>query len=84
MRKPKKVEPIHPGEILLDEFLKPLGISQYRLDREVTSLASSLGAASLRSAATKIQARAPARDRVVPTSHVSGAAFSLDAPQVRI
>ncbi|WP_022884747.1 HigA family addiction module antitoxin [Glaciibacter superstes] len=24
-------EPIHPGEILLEEFLKPLGISQYRL-----------------------------------------------------
>jgi addiction module HigA family antidote len=23
--------PIHPGEILLEEFLKPLGISQYRL-----------------------------------------------------
>ena len=28
----KKVfEPVHPGEILLEEFLKPLGISQYRL-----------------------------------------------------
>ena len=26
----KKVAPIHPGEILNDEFLKPLGISQYR------------------------------------------------------
>ena len=24
-------EPIHPGEILLEEFLIPLGISQYRL-----------------------------------------------------
>ncbi len=24
-------DPIHPGEILLEEFLKPLGISQYRL-----------------------------------------------------
>ncbi|GAA2037221.1 hypothetical protein GCM10009819_22280 [Agromyces tropicus] len=24
-------EPIHPGEILLEEFLEPLGISQYRL-----------------------------------------------------
>jgi len=27
----KKLAPIHPGEILLEEFLKPLGISQYRL-----------------------------------------------------
>ena len=24
-------DPIHPGEILLEEFLKPMGISQYRL-----------------------------------------------------
>jgi antitoxin HigA-1 len=24
-------DPIHPGEILLEEFLEPLGISQYRL-----------------------------------------------------
>lgn len=23
--------PIHPGEVLLEEFLKPMGISQYRL-----------------------------------------------------
>jgi addiction module HigA family antidote len=27
----KKLEPIHPGEILLEEFLKPLGLSQNRL-----------------------------------------------------
>ena len=26
---------IHPGEILLEEFLKPLGISQNRLAREI-------------------------------------------------
>ncbi|MES9997245.1 HigA family addiction module antitoxin [Desulfovibrio aminophilus] len=26
-----KLPPIHPGEILLEEFLKPLGISQTRL-----------------------------------------------------
>ena len=25
-----KYTPIHPGEILLEEFLKPMGISQYR------------------------------------------------------
>jgi addiction module HigA family antidote len=28
-------EPIHPGEILLEEFLRPLGISQYRLARAI-------------------------------------------------
>jgi len=27
----KKIPPIHPGEILLEEFLKPMGISQNRL-----------------------------------------------------
>ena len=27
----KKLKPIHPGEILLEEFLKPLGLSQNRL-----------------------------------------------------
>ena len=26
-----KLPPIHPGEILIDEFLRPLGITQYRL-----------------------------------------------------
>ena len=27
--------PIHPGEILLEEFLSPLGISQYRLAQAI-------------------------------------------------
>jgi len=27
--------PIHPGEILMEEFLRPLGISQYRLARDL-------------------------------------------------
>lgn len=29
------LEPVHPGEILSEEFLGPLGVSQYRLAREV-------------------------------------------------
>jgi addiction module HigA family antidote len=28
--------PIHPGEILLEEFLEPLGISQYRLAKDIS------------------------------------------------
>jgi len=32
----KKMSPIHPGEILLEEYLKPLGISQYRLAKEIS------------------------------------------------
>ncbi|MBN6744144.1 HigA family addiction module antitoxin [Acidithiobacillus ferrooxidans] len=27
--------PIHPGEILLEDFLKPMGITQYRLAKEL-------------------------------------------------
>jgi len=28
--------PVHPGEILFEEFLKPLGISQYRLAKDIS------------------------------------------------
>ncbi len=28
--------PIHPGEILLEEFLVPMGISQYRLAKDIS------------------------------------------------
>ncbi|HET7275247.1 MAG TPA: HigA family addiction module antitoxin [Longimicrobiaceae bacterium] len=31
-----KLAPIHPGEVLLEEFLKPLGLSQYRLAKDIT------------------------------------------------
>ena len=32
----RKLPPIHPGEILLDEFLEPMGISQYRLAKDIS------------------------------------------------
>ena len=31
----KRFTPLHPGEILLQEFLKPMGISQYRLANDI-------------------------------------------------
>ncbi|MCB0663898.1 MAG: HigA family addiction module antidote protein, partial [Saprospiraceae bacterium] len=31
----KKLPNIHPGEVLLEEFLKPMGISQYRLSKDL-------------------------------------------------
>ena len=34
--KNKKLPPIHPGEILIEEFLKPMGISQYRLAKDIS------------------------------------------------
>jgi len=32
----RKLAPVHPGEILEEEFLRPLGISQYRLAKDVS------------------------------------------------
>jgi len=31
----RKLVPIHPGEVLREEFLIPLGISQYRLAKDI-------------------------------------------------
>jgi addiction module HigA family antidote len=31
----KKITPVHPGEILMLEFLEPLGVSQYRLAKDI-------------------------------------------------
>lgn len=35
-RSGKKLDPVHPGEVLLEEFLKPMKISQYRLARDIS------------------------------------------------
>ena len=31
----KKIKPVHPGEILKEEFLEPMGISQYRIAKDI-------------------------------------------------
>ncbi|MCK5306317.1 MAG: HigA family addiction module antidote protein [Candidatus Omnitrophica bacterium] len=31
----KTIKPMHPGEILLEEFLKPMEITQYRIAKEI-------------------------------------------------
>jgi addiction module HigA family antidote len=31
----RKLAPVHPGEILLEEFLRPMGLSQNRLARDI-------------------------------------------------
>ena len=33
--KVKKLEPLHPGEVLFEEFMQPMGISQNRLGRDL-------------------------------------------------
>jgi antitoxin HigA-1 len=32
----RKLSPIHPGEILANDFLEPLGLSQYRLAKDIS------------------------------------------------
>ena len=39
----KKLKPISPGEILREEFLKPMGIPQYRLAKEIGVPAQRIG-----------------------------------------
>src|SRR5438128_9955153 len=35
MSRMKKLHPITPGELLLEEFLKPMGITRYRLAKDI-------------------------------------------------
>jgi addiction module HigA family antidote len=32
----KLLSPIHPGEVLLEDFMKPLGLTQYRLAHDIS------------------------------------------------
>jgi len=43
MKKTNKLPPVTPGEMLLEEFLKPMGISQYRLAKEIGVPAQRIG-----------------------------------------
>ena len=39
----RKLKPVTPGELLLEEFLKPMEISQYRLAKEIGVPAQRVG-----------------------------------------
>jgi|SRR5450759_4516644 addiction module HigA family antidote len=43
MQKMAKLKPVTPGELLLEEFLKPMGISKYRLAKEIGVPAQRIG-----------------------------------------
>lgn len=32
----QKLPPVHPGEVLLEEFMKPLGLTQYRIAKDMS------------------------------------------------
>ena len=38
-----KLKPVTPGELLSEEFLKPVGLSQYRLAKEIGVPAQRIG-----------------------------------------
>ena len=40
----KKIPPVSPGELLKEDFLDPMGISQYRLAKEIDVPAQRIGA----------------------------------------
>ena len=39
----RKLKPVTPGDLLLEEFLKPMGINQYRLAKEIGVPAQRIG-----------------------------------------
>ena len=39
----RKLNPVTPGELLLEEFLMPMGVSQYRLAKEIGVPAQRIG-----------------------------------------
>ena len=39
----KKLKPVTPGELLIEEFLIPMGLSQYRLAKEIGVPAQRIG-----------------------------------------
>ena len=39
----RKLKPVTPGELLLEDFLRPMGISQYRLAKEIGVPAQRIG-----------------------------------------
>src|SRR5437762_10260402 len=39
----RKLKPVTPGELLLEEFLKPMGITRYRLAKEIAVPAQRVG-----------------------------------------
>ena len=40
----RKIDPVTPGELLKEEFLEPMGITQYRLAKEIEVPAQRIGA----------------------------------------
>jgi len=39
----KRIDPIHPGEVLKEDFMEPLGVTAYRLAKDVGVTAIRIG-----------------------------------------
>ncbi len=44
MKSPKRLDPIHPGEVLREDFMKPLGLSINQLARDLDVPPNRIGA----------------------------------------
>lgn len=40
---PRKMNPLHPGEVLREEFLEPLGLTAYRIAKDIDVPANRIG-----------------------------------------
>jgi len=69
MNEGEKLQPVHPGEVLLEEFLKPVNLSQNQL------------ALALRVPARRITEIVPGRRRITPDTALRLARYFKMSPQ---
>jgi len=65
----KKIPPVHPGEILMEEFLKPMGLSQNRV------------ALDIRVPARRINEIVLGKRRITPDTALRLAKYFQNSPQ---
>ena len=66
----ERLPPVHPGEVLLEDFMKPLGLSQYRL-------AQDLGVPALRISQIAHGKRAVTADTALRLARYSGTSANV-------
>ena len=75
----------HPGEILQEEFLKPMGISQYRLAKEIHVPQRRIGeVASAHTAAHRADPELPTRTNQIPIARQSEEEPSKEVPSLEV
>ena len=62
----REILPVHPGEMLEEEFLKPMGLSKYRLAKEIDVPAPRIGEIVAGNRSIRIWQKTTSRNRNVP------------------